>query len=49
MGSPLGRRYIKPGLFRYEKVTGASHWMMEDKPEEVNALLIDFLKAPVPT
>jgi pimeloyl-ACP methyl ester carboxylesterase len=30
--------------WRYERVSGAGHWMMLDKPEELNRLLIDFLK-----
>jgi pimeloyl-ACP methyl ester carboxylesterase len=32
------------GTFRYERITGASHWMMVDKPDEVSRLLIGFLK-----
>ena len=39
----LGER-IK-GSFRYEKISGASHWMMIDKPEELNRLLLSFLNA----
>lgn len=31
------------GSWRYEKITGASHWMMLDKPQEINRLLVDFL------
>jgi pimeloyl-ACP methyl ester carboxylesterase len=31
------------GPFSYEKITGASHWMMLDKPDELNRLLLDFL------
>jgi pimeloyl-ACP methyl ester carboxylesterase len=31
------------GSFRYERITGASHWMMLDKPADVNRLLLDFL------
>jgi pimeloyl-ACP methyl ester carboxylesterase len=31
--------------WRYEKICGAGHWMMLDKPEELNRLLIDFLRA----
>lgn len=31
------------GPFRYEKITGASHWMMVDKPAEMNRLLLSFL------
>jgi len=29
--------------WRYERISGAGHWMMLDKPEELNRLLIDFL------
>ena len=32
------------GPWRYEKIEGAGHWMMLDKPAEVNRLLLDFLK-----
>jgi pimeloyl-ACP methyl ester carboxylesterase len=32
------------GPFRYERVNGASHWLMVDKPAEVNALLLGFLQ-----
>jgi len=32
------------GSFQYEKVTGASHWLMLDKPAELNRLLLLFLK-----
>lgn len=31
------------GTWRYEKIAGASHWLMLDKTEEVNRLLLDFL------
>ena len=31
--------------WRYERITGAGHWMMLEKPEVLNRLLIDFLKA----
>jgi pimeloyl-ACP methyl ester carboxylesterase len=31
--------------WRYERIGGAGHWMMLDQPEELNRLLIDFLKA----
>lgn len=33
------------GPWRYEKITGASHWMMLDKPDELNRLLLEFLTA----
>jgi pimeloyl-ACP methyl ester carboxylesterase len=32
------------GPWRYEKIEGAGHWMMLDKPAELNRLLLDFLK-----
>jgi pimeloyl-ACP methyl ester carboxylesterase len=32
------------GSWRYEKVSGAGHWLMLDKPAEVTRLLLDFLK-----
>lgn len=32
------------GPFRYEKVAGASHWLMLDQPSELNRLLLSFLK-----
>jgi pimeloyl-ACP methyl ester carboxylesterase len=31
------------GGWRYERIDGASHWLQLDKPEQVNALLLDFL------
>ena len=31
------------GPWRYERVEGAGHWMMLEKPYEVNTLLLDFL------
>lgn len=33
------------GPWRYEKIEGASHWMMLEQPERTNELLIDFLKS----
>lgn len=32
------------GTWRYERIEGAGHWMMLDKPAELNRLLLDFLK-----
>ncbi len=29
--------------WQYEKITGASHWMMLDKPDELNRLILGFL------
>jgi pimeloyl-ACP methyl ester carboxylesterase len=35
------------GTFQYEKITGASHWMMLDKPDELNRLLLAFLEREI--
>jgi pimeloyl-ACP methyl ester carboxylesterase len=35
------------GSFRYEKIAGASHWMMLDKPNELNRLLLAFLEREI--
>jgi pimeloyl-ACP methyl ester carboxylesterase len=35
------------GPFQYEKITGASHWMMLDKPKELNRLLLAFLEREI--
>ena len=32
------------GPFRYEKIAGASHWLMLDRPRDINRLLLSFLK-----
>lgn len=32
------------GPWRYERIEGAGHWMQLDKPAEINALLLDFLR-----
>ena len=32
------------GEFRYERVAGASHWMMVDQPARINELLLGFLR-----
>lgn len=31
--------------WRYERMIGVGHWMMLDKPDELNRLLVDFLRA----
>lgn len=33
------------GAWRYERITGAGHWMMLDEPADLNRLLLDFLSA----
>ena len=35
------------GSFEYEKVVGASHWMMLDKPDALNRLLLRFLEREI--
>jgi pimeloyl-ACP methyl ester carboxylesterase len=32
------------GTWRYERIEGASHWLQLDAPDEISALLIDFLR-----
>ena len=32
------------GSFRYERIDNAGHWMQLEAPEEVNRLLLDFLR-----
>jgi pimeloyl-ACP methyl ester carboxylesterase len=34
------------GPFRYERLEGAGHWMMLERPGEVNDLLLEFLAKP---
>ena len=36
-----------PNLLRVERLREASHWVAEDRPGEVNALLLDFLSNPL--
>ena len=33
------------GSWRYERLEGASHWMQLDRPQRINALLVEFLAA----
>jgi epoxide hydrolase 4 len=35
-----------PNLVRVKRLPDASHWVAEDRPLEVNALLLDFLRSP---
>ena len=34
------------GSWRYERIEGAGHWMQLEAPDQVAALLVDFLPAP---
>jgi epoxide hydrolase 4 len=36
-----------PNLLRVERLREASHWVAEDRPREVNTLLLDFLSNPL--
>ncbi len=35
------------GPWRYERVEGAGHWVADDAPDRLSALLVDFLADPV--
>jgi pimeloyl-ACP methyl ester carboxylesterase len=41
----LGSHQSVSGPWRYERVEGASHWLQLDRPDELNRLLVGFLKA----
>ncbi len=36
-----------PNLLGVERLPDASHWVAEDRPREVNTLLLDFLRSPL--
>jgi pimeloyl-ACP methyl ester carboxylesterase len=38
-----------PNLVRVKRLPDASHWVAEDRPLEVNTLLLDFLRSPFST
>jgi pimeloyl-ACP methyl ester carboxylesterase len=38
-----------PNLVRVKRLPDASHWVAEDRPLEVNTLLLDFLRSPFVT
>ena len=38
-----------PNLIRVKRLPDASHWVAEDRPLEVNTLLLDFLRSPLTT
>lgn len=54
----MGDRYLSPALterlgqwvprLRVERITGASHWVQHDAPEQVTALMLGFLRADAP-
>lgn len=38
-----GSKRFVDGSWRYERIEGAGHWMQLDAPDELSALLVDFL------
>ena len=38
-------RYVDAS-YRYERIEGAGHWMQLEAPDQVTALLLDFLPKP---
>jgi pimeloyl-ACP methyl ester carboxylesterase len=40
----VGSAAFVEGSWRYERMEGASHWLQLDRPQELNRLLLDFLK-----
>ena len=44
-GMTLSQPFVD-GSWRYERIEGPGHWMQLEAPDEVSALLIDFLPAP---
>ena len=38
----LGSAEFMQADWRYERLEGASHWLMLDRPQAVNDLLLDF-------
>lgn len=39
-----GSKDYVDGPFRYERIDGAAHWMQAERPDEVTALIRDFLR-----
>lgn len=48
-GHMTGSEEKVDGPWRYEKLTGAGHWMMLDKPAELNDHLVEFVTASTTT
>ncbi|MBW3095689.1 alpha/beta fold hydrolase [Pseudohoeflea coraliihabitans] len=44
----IGSKNAVEGFWRYERVTGAGHWVQLDRPGYFNALLLDFLRQDLP-
>lgn len=43
-GAMLASREFVRGPWRYERIEGAGHWIQRDAPEQVNRLLLEFLR-----
>ena len=43
-----GSKDYVDGPFRYERIEGAAHWMQAERPDEVTALIRDFLREHQP-
>ena len=41
-----GSQRFVDGSWRYERIEGVGHWMQLEAPDQVSALLVDFLPAP---
>jgi pimeloyl-ACP methyl ester carboxylesterase len=41
-----GSKDYVAGEWRYERIDGAGHWVQLERPDEINALLLAFLRAP---
>jgi pimeloyl-ACP methyl ester carboxylesterase len=44
-GMTASRQYVD-GTWRYERLDGPGHWMQLEAPDELSALLVDFLPKP---
>jgi pimeloyl-ACP methyl ester carboxylesterase len=45
-GHMKGSAEVVEGPWEYKRITDASHWLMLDKPGELNEILIDYLSRP---
>lgn len=43
-GQMAGSKDYVAGEWRYEEIDGAGHWVQLERPDEINVLLLDFLK-----
>ncbi len=41
-----GSQQFVDGTWRYERLDGPGHWMQLEAPDQVSALLLDFLPKP---